>query len=160
MASAHGTARRAEICCVAGGGALLASAFLHWVRRGAGSSLRGHDLIDTIVDVGRDVGGVSAANLTVLWYLVPALGALTWTSVGLTGVASRATRVVAAAGTIAATLTVIVFGRLIGAANLGAGALLALLGAGLLLAGVIESARMRPAAKRRARSSVVRAGDS
>ena len=33
-------------CYLAGGAALVASAFLHWIARGAGSGLRGHVLVD------------------------------------------------------------------------------------------------------------------
>ena len=84
--------RVAEVLCVGGGAALLVSAFTHWVRRGPGSRLRGHDLVDTLVALGRDLPGLSSARLTVLWYLVPALGAASWISVGLTGPASRWTR--------------------------------------------------------------------
>ena len=43
--------------CVAGGAAMLVSAFTHWVRRGAGSRLRGHELVDTLVALGRDAAG-------------------------------------------------------------------------------------------------------
>ena len=68
--------RVAADALVIGGGALLvASAFMHWVSSGYGSGLRGHALIDAIIAVGRHFPGMSAARLTVLWYLVPASGA-------------------------------------------------------------------------------------
>jgi hypothetical protein len=128
-------ARVAEVLCVAGGAALLASAFTHWVRRGPGSRLRGHDLVDTLVALGRDLPGASSARLTVLWYLVPALGAASWIAVGLTGASSRWTRAVAVAAVVVTGLVVLAFGRLAGFGDLGLGPALALGGAVALLAG-------------------------
>ena len=125
----------AELLCGAGGGALLASTFLHWVRRGSGSRLRGHDLVDTLIVVGRDVPGATTSRLLVLWYLVPAMGALTWIAVGLTGVDSRVTRAVACASAVVVAVALYVFARLAGAGDLGVGALLALLGAAAVVAG-------------------------
>jgi hypothetical protein len=133
--------RLAELLCGAGGGALLASAFLHWVRRGAGSRLRGHDLVDTLITVGRDVPGATTSSLLVLWYLVPAMGALTWITLGLAGVDSRATRAVACAAAVVVAATLYVFARLAGAGDLGLGALLALLGAAAVVAGAFLAAR-------------------
>jgi hypothetical protein len=123
------------VCCVAGGAALLGSAFLHWVRRGPGSRLRGHDLVDTLVALGRDLPGASSARLTVLWYLVPALGAATWIAVGLTGASSRWTRGVAVAAAVVTGLVVVAFGRLAGFGDLGAGPALAAGGAVAVLVG-------------------------
>ena len=115
--------------CVGGGAALLVSAFTHWVRRGPGSRLRGHDLVDALVALGRDLPGLSSARLTVLWYLVPALGAASWISVGLTGPASRWTRGVAIAAVVVSVLALFAFARLAGWRDLGVGAPLAVAGA-------------------------------
>ncbi|MGQ0825368.1 MAG: hypothetical protein ACT4OX_10145 [Actinomycetota bacterium] len=127
--------RVADALCLVGGAALVASAFVHWVRRGAGSRLRGHDLVDTLVTVGRDLPGTTSANLTVLWYLVPALGAATWIAVGLTDARSRATRAVTAAAAAVVALTVLVFARLAGWRDLGLGPLLAVVGATAIVTG-------------------------
>jgi hypothetical protein len=127
--------RVAEVLCVGGGAALLVSAFTHWVRHGPGSRLRGHDLVDTLVALGRDLPGLSSARLTVLWYLVPALGAASWISVGLTGPASRWTRGVAIAAVVVSVLALFAFARLAGWRDLGVGAPLAVAGALALLAG-------------------------
>ena len=75
----------ADALVVCGGGALVVSAFAHWVRRGNGSGLRGHALVDAIIAVGRHFPGMSGARLTVLWYLVPAAGAASWIATGLRG---------------------------------------------------------------------------
>jgi hypothetical protein len=127
--------RLAELLCVAGGAALLGSAFTHWVRRGPGSRLRGHDLVDTLVALGHDLPGASSARLTVLWYLVPALGAASWIAVGLTGPASRWTRGIAVAAAVVSLLAVLAFARLAGFEDLGIGPLLAVAGAVALIAG-------------------------
>jgi hypothetical protein len=129
----------AEALCVIGGGALLASAFTHWVRRGPGSSLRGHELVDTIVSLGRSVPGMSSARLTVLWYLVPALGALAWIVVGLRGASSRWTLGVAIAAATVSVMTSLAFARLTGLSDLGIGPALAVGGACMLLAGALLS---------------------
>jgi hypothetical protein len=138
--------RVGDALVLAGGLTLLTSAFLHWVRRGGGSGLRGHAVVDAVIAVGRDVPGVSATQLTVLWYLVPALGALSWITTGLHGSGSRATRVVAVAAVVAAMTALVVFGRLVGFADLGAGAYVALAGAAALVVGswVVAPARPRP----------------
>lgn len=121
----RGGPRRAEILLLAGGAGLVASAFLHWVRRGPGRTLRGHDLVDALVGLGNHVPGLSAARLTVLWYLVPALGAGVWVAVGLAGPGHRATRAVALAAALGAGLAVAAFARLAGVGDLGPGAGLA-----------------------------------
>ena len=131
----------AEGLCIAGSGALLVSVFFHWVRRGPGSRLRGHELVDTIVALGREVPGVSSARLTVLWYLVPALGALGWIVVGVTGAASRWTRAVAVAALVTSSAAVFAFARLAHARNLGIGAILALGGAVSMLVGAVIATR-------------------
>jgi hypothetical protein len=133
--------RVAEVLCVGGGAALLVSAFTHWVRRGPGSRLRGHELVDTLVALGRDLPGLSSARLTVLWYLVPALGAASWISVGLTGPASRWTRSVAIAAVIVSVLALFAFARLAGWRDLGVGAPLAVGGAAALLTGTFFQPR-------------------
>ena len=40
--------RVADIGFIVGGALMMVSALLYWVRRGAGSTLRGHDLIDSL----------------------------------------------------------------------------------------------------------------
>jgi hypothetical protein len=126
---------------VVGGAALLVSVFLPWVRRGPGNSLRGHDLIDTLVALGNELPGASTARLTVLWYVVPALGAASWISIGLTGPTSRPTRAVAlvAAGCVA--LVVLAFGRLAGFGDLGAGPWAVTFGAVALVAAAFAIGR-------------------
>ena len=127
------TGHLADALVVSGGALLLASAFLRWVRRGPGSALRGHDLVDTVVALG-DLPGLSATRLTALWYVVPALGALSWVTVGLTGARSRASRSVAFAAVTTAALVLAAFAHLAGVGALGPGALAAALGALVLLA--------------------------
>lgn len=117
---------------LAGGALLFGSAFLAWVARGPGSGLHGHALVDAVVALGRHVPAVSAGRLTILWYLVPALGAASWISGGLSGSRSRASRVVA---TIAVVVTVLVVGafiRLIGLNHIGLGPKVACVGAVML----------------------------
>ena len=118
---------------VAGGGGLLASAFLHWVRRGPGSGLRGHDLVDTVVALGGTLPGLSAARLTVLWYVVPALGAVAWLTVGLTGAGSRASRALAITAAASTGIALVAFAHLAGVTALGPGALVAAVGVTALL---------------------------
>lgn len=134
-------ARYADVICVAGGGALLASLFLPWVRKGAGSTLRGHALVDTLVAIGRTYPGLSGARLTVFWYLVPALGALAWVVVGTAGTASRIALVHAVATVVVVVLVFSAFARLAGLGNLGSGAYSALLG-GLAIAAAALAARV------------------
>lgn len=136
-----GRARVAQAVYLAGGAALVASAFLRWVRRGPGSSLRGHDLVDTLVALGRDVPGLSAARLTVLWYLVPACGALGWVAVGTAGVGSRLARGVAGGGAVVTVLTIVAFARLAGVADLGVGAAAAVAGASAMVTGAVAPRR-------------------
>jgi hypothetical protein len=120
---------------VLGGAALVASAWAHWVSEGVGSGLRGHDLVDAIIAVGRHLPGLSAMRVTVLWYLVPASGAASWIALGLRGAGSRATRIV---GIIAAVVTagsVAAIGGFVGYSKLGVGAWLAIVGAASLAIG-------------------------
>ena len=135
--------RPAEWSWLAGGVALLASAFLHWVRRGPGSTLRGHDLVDTLVALGRDLPGVSSARLTVLWYLVPALGAGSWIVFGFAGLRGWPARTLAIAAAVVTGATVLAFVRLAGAGDLGLGPYVALAGAGLLVGSAFIAPRVR-----------------
>jgi hypothetical protein len=125
----------ADGCYLAGGGALIASAFLHWIARGAGSGLRGHALIDALVALGREVPAMSAGRLTILWYLVPAVGALSWVAFGTVGPRSRVARGVAVAAVVIALATAAAFTHLAGAGRLGWGSKVALAGSLLLLTG-------------------------
>ena len=138
-------ARAADWICVAGGGALLASLWLPWVRSGAGSTLRGHDLVDALVAIGRTYPGLSGARLTVLWYLVPALGALAWVVVGTAGTASRVALAHAVVTIVVVVLVFSAFARLAGIESLGAGAFSALLGGiAIAAAAVMTRVRVRP----------------
>jgi hypothetical protein len=119
----------ADALVIAGGAALLVSAFAHWVSRGSGSGLRGHALVDAIIAVGRHFPGMSGARLTVLWYLVPAAGAASWIATGLRGAGSREARVVAVVAVVVALASIGAIGWIAGYAHLGAGAWLALAGA-------------------------------
>ena len=134
-------ARVADGIAAAGGAALLASAFLHWVGRGPGHSLRGHDLIDTIVALGDTLPGLSAARLTVLWYFVPASGAVTWIVVALRGASSGAMLATALATGAITLAAVVAFARLTGVGSLGPGAWLASAGAALVLSATLLARR-------------------
>jgi hypothetical protein len=129
------TRRTGDALALVGGAALVVSAFLPWVRRGPGHSLRGHDLIDAIVGLGRSVPALTSARLTVVWYLIPALGAASWITVGLLGAHGRATRAVALGAAAVVALALAAFVLLAGAADLGIGAGAALAGALALAAG-------------------------
>lgn len=139
-------ARIADAISVAGGAALLGSAFLHWVRRGPGSSLRGHDLVDTVVALGSALPGLDATRLTLLWYLVPASGAVVWITVALAGTASRPMLVIALATASVTLATVVAFVRLTALADLDAGAWLAVAGAALVLGATLAARRAPPGA--------------
>jgi hypothetical protein len=127
--------RVADALVLAGGALLVASAFTHWVSSGDGSGLRGHALVDALIAVGRHFPGLSAVRLTILWYLVPALGAASWIAAGLRGVASRAERVVAAAAAVVTVASFLAFGWLVGFSHLGLGAWMAVGGAAGLVIG-------------------------
>jgi hypothetical protein len=160
----------ADACCVLGGTTMFASAFVHWVSRGAGSGLRGHALVDALIGLGRHVPALSATRLTVVWYAVPAIGAAALVACGLTGARSRGTRVVALVAVAIAVTAAVAFAHLAGAGHLGWGAKLALGGAALLVGASwlprVVPSKLRMRRRRsstmtaRARSSVVRAGDS
>jgi hypothetical protein len=136
----------AEALVLVGGAALVASAFVHWVASGDGAGLRGHALIDALIAVGRHFPGLSDARLTVVWYLVPALGAASWVATGLHGAGSRTARVVAALSVLFATVALLAFGRLVGFGHLGVGAWLALAGAAAVATGSWLVAPDRPPA--------------
>jgi hypothetical protein len=125
----------ADVCALAGGAALVASAFLHWIARGAGSGLRGHALVDALVALGNNVPALSAGRLAIIWYLVPALGAASWVAFGLSGPRSRATRGIAVAAVIVVLLATAAFAHLAGRPRLGWGPKVAAIGAVLLFAG-------------------------
>src|SRR5204862_7107026 len=84
--------RGADALVMVGGAVLVASAFVHWVSRGSGSGLRGHALVDALIADERRLPGVSETRLTILWYLVPAIGASCWVATGLGGAGRRAER--------------------------------------------------------------------
>ena len=127
--------RLADVCYLVGGVALVASAFVHWVSRGPGSGLRGHELVDAVVALGGHVPALSNGRLTVLWYLVPAFGAAAWIVCGITGARSTVARVVAIAGFVVALTALVAFADMVGTARLGWGAKLATFGALLLCTG-------------------------
>ncbi len=127
--------RVADALVLVGGAALVASAFVHWVSSGDGSGLRGHALVDALIAVGRHFPGLSAARLTILWYLIPALGAASWIAAGLRGVGSRAARVVSVAAAVASAVAFVAFGWLVGFSHLGLGAWTALIGSAALVTG-------------------------
>lgn len=139
----------ADALVVLGGAALVASAFAHWVSEGAGSGLRGHALVDAIIAVGRHLPGLSAARITVLWYLVPASGAASWVTLGLRGAGSRATRIVAIVAVVVTVGSVAAIGGLVGYSKLGFGAGLALTGACALGVGAWVVAPRRATARTR-----------
>jgi hypothetical protein len=118
-----------------GGAALVVSAFLSWVARGPGSGLHGHDLVDTVVALGNNVPALSAGRLTIVWYLLPALGAAGWIAFGLVGARALAGRIIAAAGALMAAFTFGIFVRLVGWDRLGWGPKVALLGGICLVLG-------------------------
>jgi hypothetical protein len=154
----EGARRRALLadgCYLVGGAALVASAFLHWIARGAGSGLRGHDLVDAVVALGKHVPALSAGRLTVVWYLIPALGAASWIVFGLFGARGRAARAVAVAAVVTTVMADVAFRRLAGSARLGWGPKVALLGGAMVFAGAWAHDVFRLlAAGRRPRASV------
>jgi hypothetical protein len=127
--------RVADACVLAGGALLVGSAFLPWVRHGPGRSLHGHALVDGVIALGNNGPGSALSHLAVLWYLVPALGALAWIGVGAFGRNAPVTRVVAAAALVVTVGLGIVFARVVGAGNLGAGPAVAVVGAAAFAAG-------------------------
>ena len=90
---------------------------------------------DTLVALGKHVPALSAARLTILWYLVPALGAVSWIVYGLLGARSRGARVVALAALVVSVLAAGAFRQLAGTARLGWGPKVALVGGFALCAG-------------------------
>jgi hypothetical protein len=147
--------RGADALVMVGGVALVGSAFVHWVSRGEGSGLRGHALIDALIAVGRQFPGLSATRLTILWYLVPAVGAASWVATGLQGAGSRAARIIAILSVVVSAAALLAFARLVGFARLGIGAWLAVAGAAALVTGswLIAPTRPRPPARATAHRS-------
>jgi hypothetical protein len=143
----------ADACYLAGGAALVASAFLHWIARGAGSGLRGHALVDALVALGKHVPALSAGRLTVLWYLVPALGAVSWIVYGLVGARSRTARIVAALATVTVVVAAGAFRNLAGTSRLGWGPKVALVGGVMLSVGAWAPEAWLRVQRRVARSS-------
>jgi hypothetical protein len=119
----------ADACFLVGGGVLFASAFLRWVASGPGSGLRGHALVDAIVALGRHVPALSSGRLTILWYLVPALGTASWVACGLGGARSRASRVIAGAALVVTVVVAAAFVHLVSMSRLGWGPKVAVGGA-------------------------------
>jgi len=129
VARAWKEAPLADAGYLAGGVALLTSAFLQWVSRGEGSGLRGHALVDAVIALGRHVPALSIGRLTILWYLVPALGAASWITCGLGGPRSAVSRALAVAALLMTALTIGAFVKLVGVERLGWGPKVAAAGA-------------------------------
>ncbi len=119
----------ADGCYLAGGGALFLSAFLHWAASGPGSGLRGHALVDAVVALGRSVPVLSTGRLTILWYLVPALGTASWVGCGLSGAHSRASRIIAAGAFVVSVVVGAAFVHLLTWSRVGWGPVVAVTGA-------------------------------
>jgi hypothetical protein len=134
---------------LSGGTLMFASAFMQWVAKGPGSGLRGHKLVDAVVALGHNVPALSAARLTILWYLIPAVGAATWIVCGLWGIRSRVGHVVATGAVIVGILGYAAFVRLAGWSHLGWGPKVALVGA--ILVGLAAWAPIPRIANRRVR---------
>jgi hypothetical protein len=132
---------------LAGGALLVLSSALHWVRRGPGATLRGHDLIDALVAIGRHVPALSSTRLAILWYLVPAMGALAWVVVGFASERRAVVRAHAIATAVIVAGVVLAFTRLTRWSRLGPGVPVALAGAAL----VLVAAFIRPNLRRSAR---------
>jgi hypothetical protein len=133
----EGSRRRAVVadgCYLAGGAARVASAFLHWIARGTGSELRGHALVDALVALGKHVPALSAGRLTIVWYLVPALGAVSWIVFGVAG-RGRAAQLVALVALVVVLVAAAAFRHLAGTARLGWGPKVAVAGGVMLVAG-------------------------
>lgn len=137
------SSRLHDVASVGGGALLLLSSTLHWVRRGPGATFRGQDLVDALIALGHHVPALSATRLAILWYLVPAMGALAWVVVGF---ASHRRALVK--GHAIATLVIVVgvvfaFTRLTRWSRLGPGVLVALAGAALITVAAFTPTNMR-----------------
>jgi hypothetical protein len=119
----------ADVVALAGGAAVVGSAFLPWVAHGPGHSLHGHALADAVVALGNTMPGLSVARLMILWYLVPVVGALTWVAIGTRGRTSRSARIVAVAAVVVSASALAIFDVVGRWQNLGAGAFVAVAGA-------------------------------
>lgn len=147
MTRHHERLGAADGLLLVGGAALVGAAFVHWIARGPGSGLRGHELVDAIIAIGRHVPALSAARLTVLWYLVPALGAASWIAYGFTGRRSAVSRAIAVTALVVAVAAYLAFVRLAGADHLAWGPKLSVAGAVMLCAGTflpVRAAEPRP----------------
>jgi hypothetical protein len=130
----------AEAFALAGGAALVTSACLPWIADGPGKSLHGHAFIDAVIALGNTrISGGQLARLAVCWYVIPALGALTWLVVGTAGVAARVARLLAISSAALTVTALLAFGRVIGYENLAAGPYVAIVGALLVNAGAIAA---------------------
>jgi hypothetical protein len=78
---------------------------------------------------------LSAGRLTILWYLVPALGAVSWIAFGVFGGRSREARIVALVALVVVVVVAVAFRQLAGTTRLGSGPKAALLGALALCGG-------------------------
>jgi hypothetical protein len=114
---------------LSGGTLMFVSAFMYWVSKGPGSGLRGHKLVDALVALGHNVPALSTARLTIVWYLIPALGAATWIVTGVFGIRSRAGHIVATVALLIGIVGYAAFVRLAGSSHLGWGPKVALIGA-------------------------------
>jgi hypothetical protein len=105
---------------VAGGALLVISSLCFWVSSGAGSTLRGHALIDAIESLSHGHSSAWTTVLTLVWYAVPACGALAWIVVGFgdpQGPSGRALAI--ATAVIVATIDVYFFAKVGSRAGLG-----------------------------------------
>jgi hypothetical protein len=124
----HARRRVADGGFVVGGALMLVSAFVPWVRRGAGSTLHGHALIDTIAAVGHQHGyGTATTLLAIAWYAIPACGALAWVVVGF-DVHGATGRAVAAIACVITAVVDVFFATKVGT-RAGSGVYAAALGA-------------------------------
>lgn len=135
---------------VAGGALLLASIALRWVRRGPGATLRGRALVDALIALGRNVPALSSTRLAILWYLVPACGALAWVVVGFAPPGGVVARIHAVATSVIVVGVVVAFTRLTRWTRLGPGVIVALIGAASIALGAFLPAHRRRAVPSRA----------
>lgn len=127
---------------VGANGLLVASAFLPWIRRGVGSSLRGHELADAILALRPTLTALRSGWLAALWYAIPICGALGWVVLGLAHpqrpARSWPTRLLAVAALACTVAFVTVAARATDVAALGTGAYAALAGAVTATAGAFS----------------------
>ncbi|HEY3834274.1 MAG TPA: hypothetical protein VGO03_18430 [Acidimicrobiia bacterium] len=128
--------RTADVGFVLGGVLLEASAFAHWVRSGNGSTLRGHALIDTVNSLAHGHSSAWVMLLTLLWYAIPACGALAWVVVGFGAPHGPSGRALAMA-TVVIVATIDTFFVIKVGTRAGPGVYLAALGALTLATAVV-----------------------